>query len=134
MCLDAENNKIKIAEQNIPCYKFGYLLSGIFQAPIQNFEYKKNKLQILVHINIDINNNRSVYAGYHTFNILTNAKCNCSSTHGIGLFIIPKGTRYIDGNFHGWRNRVSETLIYVGRNNWWNRWRAKIKYGVKFDK
>lgn len=55
------------------------------------------------------------------------------------LFIIPKGTLYVEGGENNlpfnatWNNNyISEKIIYVGKNNFLNRFLASWKYGVTF--
>lgn len=128
MCLTLKkDSKELIADENIPCYK--YLKSGnrsLFEKYLY-IKYKENPRQEL-HVIIE-DDLHVIFEGYHSRNPFSVR----GKTH---LFIIPKNTKY----YLGWEedpigyedNYCSETIIFVGRNNWWNRRLAKIRYGVTF--
>ena len=61
----------------------------------------------------------TIYEGYHSN--VKNENCNA-------LFIIPKGTKYTEGfnNDGTIKNYVSETIIFIGKNTFWNRLKAKF--------
>lgn len=50
------------------------------------------------------------------------------------LFVIPKGAAYYIGgdNVMMINGYVSSTIIFVGKNTWFNRFMAYLKYGVVY--
>jgi len=133
MCLLVNKEEAIItAKENIFCYK---QLSAFGFSQPQKFKYELGKLNKHVIINKKQADSRDVRIGnanygetlveegYHS----RNDSSIKDKTH---LFMIPKGTKYITGgeNSSDRDNYVSETIIYLGRNNWINRLIAKIKY------
>lgn len=137
MCLQLGiDHKKQIAVENMSCYKS--LDRGAKSQP-QGYVYKKGEIQTPVTLIItprygyDRIGKRikgySIWEGYHSRNETSISK----KSH---LFIIPKGAGYIVGgeNSDILDNYVSTSIIYVGRNNWWNRYWQGKKYGVIFKK
>lgn len=124
MCLTATSG-ILIAERDIICFKNGKISLNTFDPPYNHFLYYKGKRtkEVMLYC---ARYSSSVYEGYHTYNKLSHAE---DSARHVGIFIIPKGEKYIEGYFSDKPNRVSSSLIYFGEYNWWNRWRLKKKYG-----
>lgn len=141
MCLRTKDKSEKTAEKHIPVYKFGTtsILLG-FIPEFRTFSYGRYVKQKYVKLRPGVLYQGGAYIvdeGYHSFNKLQDCKDASHRYSDLGLFIIPKGAQYIDGvwdNFTWCDNRVSTTLIYLGKNNKFNRWIAKIFYGVNFEK
>jgi hypothetical protein len=120
MCLNIKNNsKALIAEEN-KSEHHGYTYVKHKTNPLIKIEPITNYgfISVETHIN----------EGYHSY---VNKPAYYSS-----LFIIPKGTEYYLGGINGspyWKDGYcSETIIFVGKNNWWNRFWQGRKYKVKF--
>lgn len=126
MCLYKKDKITKIAKCNILCYKqllftnssyfYSYRYDKMVKQPIVNFQITDNPLGI----------NYVVYEGYHSRN-------KRSTEDKSSLFVIPKGTKYTIGseniflNIDRKDNYVSETIVYFGKNTFWNRLIAKFK-------
>ena len=137
MCMRTKDAIFKIAEKDIICYKRGYpTVIGLGFSPIArgSFLYTLLNKTKIVKIDPCYNSYYKEYRideGYHSANTFVSLN-NFSRNGDIGIFVIPKGTKYIDGFFDGNRycpNRVSESLIFFGMNNKLTRWRLKKKYG-----
>lgn len=72
----------------------------------------------------------SIHKGYHS-RIVNNQSLKVrDKTH---LFVIPKGAEYYIGGENVINRKdgyVSSTIIFVGKNTWFNRFMAYLKYGV----
>ena len=99
MCLTATHRRVKIAKEDIVCYK---LLDSKLKSPFKGFKYKLNKLTVS---NLDIpDEDKDIYKGLHAYQNISSAN---SDIKGIRLFfgiitdvykaIIPKGSRYYLG-------------------------------------
>lgn len=124
MCLYKQDKITKIAKRNILCYKqllfgtssyfYAYKYDKMVKQPIVNFQFDQS----------DLSNGIAVYRGYHSRN-------NKSSSNKSSLFVIPKGTKYTVGSEYYnsiiQDNYVSETIVYFGKNTFWNRLLAKFK-------
>lgn len=138
MCLYVKNGQpAVIAENNIPCYKV--LFRGNKAEHYVHFVYKKWKINDNVALVAIPESDMyphssccSINEGYHSY--VPGRATHDKKRH---LFIIPKGAYYYIGGVnthpHFENGYVSSTIIFVGKNNWWNRMVAKLKYGVKFE-
>ena len=129
MCLYIKENTVKvIATVNIPAYK---QLSKNGNSLMMDFYYYKFWKNWKVKLNIHQDRfGSSLEQGYHS-RMSNNSKCK---DH---LFIIPKNAEYYIGreNSHlfGIENGyVSNTIIYLGQNNSFNRKLGKLLYNVNF--
>lgn len=122
MCLTTKDPAIKIAEQDIKVYKhleypkvkflkrlFNPSLAYPYSSVWSKYVYKKGETQPAVTLNPVQDNYEEfrVHQGYHSH--ATPEKSN-------SLFIIPKGTKYIEGWNNGneeIKNYVSETIVFV---------------------
>lgn len=129
MCLYlTESQKVpKIAEKDIICYK---ILREDNCSQVEGYFYKKGLQE---HVDVSpkqfiYDSYSYIYQGYHSYK-------DKNRKHLYGktcLFIIPKDTVYYKGgsNEVGNDSYVSENIIYVGKDNWWNRFKIKHKYNV----
>ena len=126
MCLTSPNEfKFKIAEKDIICFK---TLERNNISTITEYRYIKGiKNPIVDIIFIGYADGFRINEGYHSN--IENENCNA-------LFIIPKGTKYTEGfnNLSTIKNYVSETIIFIGRNTSWNRFKAKFGIYVQRNK
>jgi hypothetical protein len=127
MCLTTRDATIKIAEQDIQvfknlCYPRVSFLKGLFKpkskCPTSMFNgylYEEGVTQPKVTLQPrSLFRDKSEYSvdeGYHSY-LTPIQDCNAK-------FVIPKGTRYIEGQY-GFGNKsvpnyVSETIVYVGK-------------------
>ncbi len=133
MCLnitkEAQEQK---AISNIPVYKSLTFFNRSVHTDFRYWRFKKNKLVMLglmvKRYSILI---REINEGYHSRNNKNDSKKNY-------LFIIPKGAKFYEGSENDTDltvidGYVSNTIIYIGKNNMFNRWLGKILYGVKFQ-
>ncbi len=130
MCLYIKENVVKeIAIVNIPVYK---QLSKDGRSLMANFYYFRFWRNFKV--NLKIIHDRFGYSleqGYHS-------RMWNSVRSKDYLFIIPKGAEYYRGkeNSHSSLAQedgyISNTIIYVGKNNSFNRKLAKFLYNVTF--
>lgn len=119
MCLDigySVDYNVKTAEEDIIVYK--KLINKV--SAHRYFEYKLG-LQERVDINHEFG---LVHQGYHSWK---NLKDHIDAN---SIFIIPKGTKYYEGDQHDWTpGFVSENIIYIGKIGtlgtrfrlWWRR-------------
>lgn len=125
MCLTTTNPEIKIAEDDIICFKTSYsrYVDKCFVSAIRGFYYDINVVQEKVEVNAikdksldhgkeQVNPLYMVEGGYHSY-----VKLEDSIRIGYeysGVFIIPKGTKYIEGfdNVTDTQTRISEVIIY----------------------
>lgn len=122
MCLSTNDPIIKIAEKSIVVYKHvtkksyttcsshtkGYVYKLFRKCPIIDLHLRYQYYPFITPLS-SYSPRYRVYDGYHSFNE-DNYMSNC-------VFIIPKGSKYIDGWFNDFSyelNRVSETIIYMG--------------------
>lgn len=121
MCLTSKKEfKFKIAEKDIICFKELFKDNTSYFTDYEYIKGVKNPIEDLVSIYDDFSINAfSIYEGYHSN--VKNENCNA-------LFIIPKGTKYTEGfnNNSKIKNYVSETIIFIGKNTFWNRLKAKF--------
>lgn len=120
MCLRTNDATVHVAKKNIIVFK--QLIPGNRSA-IQDYPYTKNELNREEELEPiedwpiedwdDSVSKFRVNSGYHSRNA-----CDFFYT---SLFIIPKGTQYIEGFFNNSkveRNRVSSNIVYIG--SMWN--------------
>lgn len=125
MCLTTSDPEIKVAQEDILVYKeLYYQRSGFFSflfrtkkgwASLQtHHEYVKGELQPPTELRPIKDrygdSDYRVYQGYHS------EALRVTGTNA--LFVIPKGTKYIEGFNNGARSRpnyVSETIIFKKR-------------------
>ncbi len=121
----------KVAEKNILVYK--QLSRGNYSLHT-NYKYKKGRVNPSITIESESGNywedgywedGYVINKGYHS----RNSASTESKSH---LFIIPKGATYVEGGENEIRKQpdgyVSSTIIFVGRNNFINKFIAKLKY------
>lgn len=125
MCLylTKDQNKAIIAAENIICYKF---LDYRNISCYSGYDYEKGKTNPKVNLLIECNwdDTDFINEGYHSRRI---------SGRNNKLFMIPKGTTFYIGGENAINNNnyVSETIVLLGRNNWFNRWYYTWKYKLK---
>lgn len=122
MCLTTLNPEIKVADRDIKVYKeldfpsrnLTTLLFGTKKgkALYNSHTYEKGELQPIERLYVDIGRSGkwTVHLGYHS----DKEKQHRSNA----LFIIPKGTKYVQGWFNDDTDRenyVSETIIFKKR-------------------
>lgn len=117
MCfqLQNKNSRIRIAKEDIVVFKVGRgkkYFNCLYQF---YFKYKKDKLQKKVELIPLLSWNGSykyINSGYHSYRNLDNTEDNMFlySRKKIGIFIIPKGTKYYQNR----REIVSETIKFKG--------------------
>lgn len=124
MCLTTDKNEIKVAKDDIIVFKnLNYIRSKWFikellgfkiaMSSVQNHIYKRGILQPYITLRL--------FAHYRDPNIFTVEEGYHSNVEEFGsnaVFIIPKGTKYVEGWNNGYKsikNYVSETIIYKGR-------------------
>lgn len=129
MCLGKiiqSNEKIEdhilTAEKDIMVYKImKNLYDNTYKSPFKTYIYHDLKLQPQVNLNPlpvfykDKNDYYEVHQGYHSFPDMISAKKEKAdpyydSSNEIVPFIIPKGTKYIEGMFEDIPSIVSETI------------------------
>lgn len=113
------------AKKDITVYKIGYALDAKYEeqkdifVPYyqQMFQYIKFELTPLIILSRQ--NNINIYNGYHFYSNCEKADSFLKSMLGtykskidLGIFIIPKGTRYYINNVLN--VGVAEQLIYIG--------------------
>jgi len=126
MCLYLKNESTaKVAPYNIICYK-RLRFENISDS--MGYQYKKRVKQPVVEIIIDKSSETTstIDQGYHSRN-------EQSIDHGNELFMIPKDTKFYVGgeNNNKTDNYVSETIVFLGNNNRFNRWYYTWKYKLK---
>ena len=101
-----------------------------------NFKYVKHKVNKTVLIQPSLQPFWWEYApiieeGYHS-------RLKQSTLPKTHLFYIPKGTKYYIGKEGVATNAqpgyCSETIVYIGKNNWLNRLKAKYIFNVYFER
>lgn len=134
MCLIIKiNQEMLIADKNIPAFK---TLKERNISVIFPFYYRKGK----VNKRIELCKSSfwggkggkvcEIHEGYHSrmvnFSLMEHEKSH--------LFVIPKGAAYYIGgdNVMMINGYVSSTIIFVGKNTWFNRFMAYLKYGVVY--
>ena len=135
MCLKTKNNIFEKITESIPCYK--YLEKGN-KSEYYYFKYRKfilNKLSI-DKMKRDIDH---LHSGFYAINEGFHSQINDNYFFN-KLFIIPKNSLIIKGyydkpiDYSNPDGYVSNQIIYIGKNNKFNRLIARIFYGVKFEK
>ena len=129
MCLRADDKTIYIADKDIVCYKLGKISKlGKLFSPITRttYGYTRNVPTEPVELYFGGYYEDQVNEGYHSATSLKSLS-DTRSAYGTyelrdrkaGVFIIPKGSKYIKGFFNNsiYPNYVSESLIYIGPNN-----------------
>lgn len=139
MCLYVKKDQeFKIAKTAIVVFKHGCrTYAGGLHTTYQYASYYKDKLNPVVNVqvnDINVGTERYPYAverGYHSFVSLLD--CIADASNDPSLFVIPVGTRYIEGIFSispskKTRNIVSEQIVYLG--SVWNplNWLKYFKY------
>lgn len=132
MCLNLkEDAEVKIAEENIACYKSLYNGGRSVHTNFHYINYRVNRDVVLSPRRPRFGRTRELDEGYHS-------RKNNNRDSKKHLFVIPKGAQY----FEGMENRenlayldgyVSSTIIYIGKNNAFNRLIGKLFYGVTFQ-
>ena len=131
MCLKTNTPEIKIAKADILCYKYGQQKPFILRAPHQKFTYlvgvKTKKTALMVQPTLmpyrlvpDDDSWREVNQGYHSLLHLIDVVKEKGPWDSIGLFIIPKGAKYVEGINNSKLDQpayVSSTIIYIGSPN-----------------
>lgn len=143
MCLTlTENSKLKVAEENIICYKVVHRLQpGIYMSEFYNYLYETGTLNVSPFddttittrpcitgyrsIKFDyrvIGYEQIVERGFHSFTCKEDAykyaKIVASRVLGeittvVVKYIIPKGANYIEGTYEEYPNYVSDKIICV---------------------
>lgn len=116
MCLYIGNNKVQTAKEDIICYKAVISSGKSYRSPceltfickqskIENFIFKDKSffplwVYVLFSKIIDLRPQVS-RGGIHTFSYLQDAKIYFVHNKNVHIFecVIPKGTKYIKGNF-----------------------------------
>lgn len=131
MCLITNDKTVKIADKNIVCYKTMSTTKMGRPCGYGGVIYKKYKRQNNVTLGVYGPSDDGWYnveEGYHSrINFDNNSKPN---KH---LFVIPKGAEYLMGGENDEKkidNYVSTNIIYLGKNNKFNRYLAKLFYNV----
>lgn len=123
-----------VATENMLCYK---ILKDRGFSIGRGYKYRKGTTQSSINLvptpghYLQTTQYVMVERGYHSYTPMW-----ALPYRRLNLFVIPKGASYYTGG----DNRaypldevyVSSTIIYVGKNNWWNRFCAKLFYGVTF--
>lgn len=126
MCLITKDPTIKTAEQDIIVYKeLEFKKDGFFRrwfnpsSPISTMYphvYKQGVVQPKVPLKPYLDRNNELWIveeGYHSYP----SRSWLKTAHVVNtMFMIPKGTRYIEGSFNGFKNipnYVSETIIFL---------------------
>lgn len=129
MCLVTTDPTIKIATEDITVYKYIRFISkkierkGImrifgkktvpcFLSLYMGYEYELNVRQRYVNLSpiLDVGKGRfELYQGYHSY--VTNVNDGDANS----VFIIPKGTEYIEGFFNDDISYISSTIIFKGK-------------------
>lgn len=128
MCLNIYNKdyKIKVADKPIIVFKVGRVRGEIFEPRFKDsFKYYLMLKTILVPI-VPVEPGLATFPitvadwivdeGYHSYKHLSDAENQVyhGSALTIGVFVIPIGTKYIEGSFDNNPSYVSEELIYLG--------------------
>ena len=101
-----------------------------------NFQYVKYKVNEIVPIKPSLQQfwfeiELLIDEGYHS----RPKQSTLTKTH---LFYIPKGTKYYIGKegvaSDAQPGYCSETIVYIGKNNWLNRLKAKYIFNVYFER
>lgn len=115
MCLTVNTFEIKTAEKDIVVYK--NLNNG--ESSMQRFTYKRFKHNFNIPIKLESTRFGvpRVNQGYHSFLTPQAYSYNSESTNSV--FIIPKGTQYVEGfyNTTSIPNYVSSDIIYIGHSS-----------------
>lgn len=127
MCLTlTENSKLKVAEENIICYKVAIkdIERDCFMTPFRGMIYKLGKLySTLMGYPRKIGSIKIINEGFHSFTCKEDAwKCakyDVTTFEGANNMvvvkcIIPKGAVYIEGMFVAYPNYVSNKIICLG--------------------
>lgn len=129
MCLYILKTKFLVqeAQENILCYK---KLEWNKVSEHKRFSYEKGVVNPLVHfeqfILKDLTSQLETGAGYYSFIE--------SKSYATDLFVIPKGAKYCSGMDNcgdeytlPHDTYISNTIVYIGNNNWFNRLKARLK-------
>lgn len=121
MCLNVTPDaEIKTAKRDMLVFKYtskSRIDNDNFESSIQVYDYKRGKLQPNVEIKIWGSN--TVEKGYHSLPSHYN-----SSYYRNAMFVIPKGSKFIEGTYDDDPCYVSSQIIYLGTYSFWKR----IKY------
>jgi hypothetical protein len=138
MCLKTKTPEILIADKDIICYKESTGLQktgGCYVSSPRNYQYFPGEIAPIVELKADIDlvfswdgiwpetGNYRVEEGYHSH-------VKNYSPGESAVFLIPKGTKYISGWYNQnpmIKNYVSETIIFIGRDNKKTRFKLKLK-------
>lgn len=114
MCFTVTDPKIKIAKEDIVCYKTIKHHRNGAVSQVMEYRYYKNKRCPSVKLRKQetsyccTTNVYEITRGYHSY--ITEDYFDLWNGGPNAIFIIPKGTRYYE-NYH---ERVSETIIFKG--------------------
>ncbi len=141
MCLIInENQQVQVAKVNILCYKA--LEKGNY-SDNQLYLYTKGIQDDTIILNpkdSDYYGQMEINQGYHSRVANKNLKqyWKFYATH---LFMIPKGTYYYIGgencdpdqdfDKHNLQGYVSSNIYFIGKNNWFNRLKARLIHKCK---
>lgn len=128
MCLTlTEKSEIKVAEENIICYKVVRKLHpGVYKSEFFGHLYVRAQLNkmsediLSITPSCIINDQRTVEKGFHSFTCKEDAY-KYKATRGnksdvpyiVVKYIIPKGSKYIEGTYGEYPNYVSDKIICV---------------------
>lgn len=124
MCLEVKGTpEVLIAKRNIICFKE---LNGNISRHYY-FLYQKGIINPIIEIKLHKRYlGFVVYEGYHS---KIKDICFYKIQRNNAIMYIPTGTRYIIGgenDINVTDNYVSETIVYYGKNTWWNRLKFKM--------
>lgn len=111
MCLNCTNSRVKVAKQDIVCYK--YLRENINDRGIAHAQHHNNfiyRLKRGTKFTSDlIRRNKVINKGLHSY-----SKINTVNNKYFiqARFIIPKGTKYHEGSHGRFSGYASEKLVY----------------------
>lgn len=138
MCLHLlDNSVLKAAEEDITCYKVGKIREGKFTPYHRLFRYLKgvttSPVKIVPMAVGRFVGEEVVFEGYHSFVDKSLAVLEAGEFNDVGVFIIPKGVKYIKGSDNGSSVEayVSEQLKWVDTIDWKYRLKEKINKWIK---
>ena len=137
MCLEVKSftRTSSVAKDSIVCYKRGtYDKKAAELRPHfrEEFVYKLGVPTEEVDIDRDVSRDHNFYIREVTYGYHSSVKF--SSLYSSHVFIIPKGSRYIEGTLNGHReepNYVSSQIIWMGPKWSVKTWIRVMKYLLK---
>lgn len=114
MCLYPTHKRVKIAKEDIVCYK---VLTSIMKSPYRDFQYERNKMYSIKLLKIDKNNNDlEINEGYHAYVSYDGAYSSTAIMFLYDTFIfkaiIPKGSKY----YLGTDNEIVSNQMIIKEN------------------